>query len=282
MIHGRLELDTTNGLTMVAQASIIEAARMILSSDWLIGFTGAGMSEESGISTYRDPGGLWDRYPEGASGGIMGILKRHPEAFQELFSDLLKKFKNSVPNAGHYALAWLEKEGYLKSVITQNGDDLYQDAGGSNVLELHGNAFRFKCLECGQKRMFSRNGLFSLVEDILSKMKRFSVDQLMPHLPSCKCKGKMRPDVVGFGEAVQNLDQAKEQANKSDLMLIMGTSGVVYPAAVLPLIAKDNGAKLIEINPKESALTARCDLFLPCKTGEILPLIVNKVAEIRP
>ena len=79
LIHGRLKLDNTDGLKMVAQDSISEASRMILSSDWLVGFTGAGLSEESGISTYRDPGGLWDRYPEGASGGIMGILRRHPE-----------------------------------------------------------------------------------------------------------------------------------------------------------------------------------------------------------
>ena len=266
---------------MFDQDAIIEASRMILSSDWLVGFTGAGLSEESGISTYRDPGGLWDRYPEGASGGIMGILRRHPKAFHELFSELLKKFKNSAPNPGHYALAALEKEGYLKSVITQNGDNLYQDAGGSNVLELHGNAFRFRCLECGQKRMFSREELFALVEDVLSKMERFSIELLMPHLPSCKCKGKMRPDVVGFGEAVQKLDQATEQANKCDLMLIMGTSGVVYPAAMLPLIAKENGARLIEINPKESALTVRCDLFLPGKTGEILPMIVKKIREMK-
>lgn len=262
---------------MVNQDAIIKASRMIITADRLVGFAGAGLSAESGISTYRDPGGLWDRYPEGASGGIMGILRRHPEAFHELFSDLLNKFKNSAPNPGHYALVELEKEGYLKSIITQNGDNLYQDAGGSNVLELHGNAFRFRCLECGQKLMFSREELFALVEDVLSKMERFSVKSLMPHLPSCKCGGKMRPDVVGFGESVQKLDQAMEEAKRCDLMLIMGTSGVVYPAAMLPLIAKENGARLIEINPQESALTSRCDIFLPGKTGEILPLIVKKL-----
>lgn len=262
---------------MADKNAIIEASRMIIASHWLVGFTGAGVSAESGISTYRDPGGLWDRYPEGASGGIMGILRRHPEAFHELFFELLQKFKNSAPNPGHYAMVELEKKGYLKSVITQNGDNLYQDAGGSNILELHGNAFRFRCLECGQKRMFSQEELFSLVEDVLSKMERFSIESLMPHLPSCKCGGKMRPDVVGFGESVQKLEQATEQANRCDLMLIMGTSGVVYPAAMIPSLAKQNGAKLIEINPQESALTPQCDLFLPGKTGEILPMIVKKM-----
>ena len=266
---------------MVEQDVITEAARMIISSDWLSAFSGAGLSEESGISTYRDPGGLWDRYPEGAAGGIMGILRRHPEAFHELFSGLLKNLKNSSPNPGHYALVWLEQNGYLKSVITQNGDNLYQDAGGSNILELHGNAFRFRCLECGQKHLFARNELFALVEDILSKMKHFSLDLLMTLLPSCKCKGKMRPDIVGFGEAVQNLDQATEQAGKCDLMLIMGTSGVVYPAAMIPLMAKEKGARLIEINPKKSALTLKCDLFLPGKTGEVLPIIVKQIIEMQ-
>jgi len=261
---------------MADKNAIIEAARMIIASHWLVGFTGAGVSAESGISTYRDPGGLWDRYPEGASGGIMGILRRHPEAFHELFFELLQKFKKSAPNHGHYAMVELEKMGCLKSVITQNGDNLYQDAGGSNILELHGNAFRFRCLECSQKRMFSREELFSLVEDVLSKMECFSIESLMPHLPSCQCGGKMRPDVVGFGESVQKFDQATEQANKCDLMLIMGTSGVVYPAAMLPSLAKQNGAKLIEINPQESALTSQCDLFLPGKTGVILPEIIKK------
>ncbi|MGV8073108.1 MAG: Sir2 family NAD-dependent protein deacetylase [Syntrophobacteraceae bacterium] len=262
---------------MIDQNGIIEASRMILSSKWLVAFTGAGLSEESGISTYRDPGGLWDRYPEGASAGIMGILKRHPEAFHELFSQLLKTFRNSAPNPGHYALARLEEAGILKSLITQNGDNLYQDAGGSKIFELHGNAFRWRCLACGEKRVFSRNELFSLAENILSQMTSFSLDLLMPLLPDCDCHGKMRPDVVGFGEPVQNLSKATWQASKCDLMLIMGTSGVVYPAAMLPLMAKENGAKLIEINPKESALTERCDLFLPGKTGEILPIILEKV-----
>ena len=259
---------------MTEQDLIIEASRMIFSCDWLVAFTGAGLSKESGISTYSDIGGLWDRYPEGASGGIMGILRRHPKAFHELFSGMLKMFKNAAPNPGHYALARLEKAEHLKSLITQNGDNLYQDAGGSNILELHGNVFRFRCLECGRKQIFLRNQLFSLVEVILLNMTHFSLDSLMPLLPNCQCNGKMRPDVVGFGENVQHLDQALKQASRCDLMLIMGTSGVVYPAAQIPIIAKKNGARLIEINPKESALTAKCDLFLRGKTGEILPMII--------
>lgn len=267
---------------MIEHDLITEASRMISSSEWLVAFTGAGLSEESGISTYRDPGGIYERYPEGASGGIMGILRSHPEAFHELFSGLLKMFKGAAPNPGHYALARLEEAGYLKFLITQNGDNLYQEAGGSNILELHGNAFRFRCLECGQKRAFSRDELFSLVEDILSKMTHYSLDSLMPMLPDCHCHGKMRPDVVGFGESVKDLGPAITQADKCDLMLIMGTSGVVYPAAMLPITAKDNGAKLIEINPKESALTAKCDLFLPGKTGEVLPLIMKQISGISP
>lgn len=262
---------------MIPQETIVEASKMISSADWVVAFTGAGLSEESGISTYRDPGGIYERYPEGASGGMMGILRSHPEAFHELISGMLKMFKNAAPNPGHHALARLEETGHLTSLITQNGDNLYQEAGGSNILELHGNAFRYRCLECGQKRAFSRKELFALVENVLSKMTHYSLDVLMPLLPDCDCGGKMRPDVVGFGESVQKLDQAWGQAEKCDVMLIMGTSGVVYPAAQLPIIAKDNGAKLIEINPNRSALTDMCDLFLPGKTGEVLPVILKNI-----
>jgi len=266
---------------MVDSNKILEASTMIHCSSRVVGFTGAGVSEESGISTFRDPNGLWNRYSGGASGGIMGILKRHPEAANELFSEMLQTFKSCTPNPGHYAFAELEEMGYLKSIITQNGDNLHQDAGSLKVFELHGNLFRFRCLDCAQKKHFSKDELFTLVEDILSNMKQFSIEWVMPYLPSCECGGKMRPDIVTFGEPVHQLDEATEEASKCDLMLISGTSGVVYPAAILPVSAKEKGAKLIEINPAESALTARCDLFLPGKTGEILPEIVQKIKEMK-
>ena len=266
---------------MVDNDKIDQAATMIHSSRWVVGFTGAGVSEESGISTFRDPDGLWNRYPEGASGGIMGILKRHPEAANEMFSGILKTFKSCAPNPGHYAFAELERMGYLKSIITQNGDNLHQDAGSSKVYELHGNAFRFRCLECARKKHFPRAELFSFIENILSNMKRFSIEWVMPYLPSCECGGTMRPDVVTFGESVHQIDEATAEAHRCDLMLISGTSGVVYPAAILPVMAKERGAKLIEINPIESALTARCDLFLPGKTEEVLPIITQRIKEMR-
>jgi len=266
---------------MAERDAIIEASKMIAPSSRVVGFTGAGVSEESGISTYRDPGGLWDRFPEGASGGIMGILRRHPEVAHELFSGLLEKLREAVPNPGHYALSELEKMGHLKGIITQNGDNLHQEAGSSNVVELHGNGYRWRCLECSTKKVFSRDGLFEMAEKILSKMEQFSIEWIIPQLPPCACGGHMRPDAVGFGEPVQNLDRATEEANKCDVMLIMGTSGVVYPAAMFPLIARERGAKLIEINPRESDLTTHCDLFLPGKTGEILPGIVQEIREMR-
>lgn len=266
---------------MVNRDKIIEAAAMVHHASRVVGFTGAGVSEESGISTFRDPNGLWNRYSGGASGGIMGILKRHPEAANELFSEILQTFKSCAPNPGHYAFADLEEMGYLKSIITQNGDNLHQDGGSLKVFELHGNLFRFRCLDCAQKKHFPKDELFSFVENILSNMKQFSIAWVMPYLPSCRCGGKMRPDIVTFGESVHQLGKATEEACKCDVMLIAGTSGMVYPAAALPVDAKKNGAKLIEINPNESMLTARCDLFLPGKTGEILPEIVQKIKAMR-
>ena len=188
--------------------------------------------------------------------------------------EFLEKFKNAKPNPGHKAIADMEGMGYIKSIITQNGDNLHTDAGNTEVYELHGNIFRFRCLQCSKKRVLERDDLFEIMESMIEKFKG-SIEEIFEFLPQCNCSGIMRPDVVAFGEQVQCLREATRATFSCDLMLIVGTSGVVYPAASLPMRAREIGACLIEVNPKESELTPICDLFIPGAAGEVLPKLVS-------
>ena len=265
---------------MVSQEMIDKSVRLISESRRVVALTGAGISAESGISTYRDPGGIWDRYPEGSSGGIMAVLVNHPEDAHQILMGFLNKIKAASPNPGHRALFDLEKMGYLRSVITQNVDNLHREAGNSRVLEMHGNIYRLRCLVCNKKKILGREACFEMMSELIMKIKRFSLKEMIRHLPLCSCGGNTRPDVVAFGEPVQELGEAIAEAKACDLMLILGTSGVVYPAASLPDYARAGGACLIEINPRESALTEQCDLFLEGKTGDILPRIILSLKEI--
>lgn len=262
------------------QEIIDKSARLISEARRVVALSGAGVSAESGISTYRDTGGIWDRYPEGNSGGITAVLANHPEEAPHILMGFLNGMKAARPNPGHLALVDLEKMGYLRSVITQNVDNLHREAGNSRVLEMHGNIFRLRCLECGKKKILERQAYFEMMAELVTKIDRFSMEEIRTRLPLCSCGGNTRPDAVAFGEPVQELKEAIAEAETCDLMLILGTSGVVYPAASLPSHARSGGARLIEINPKTSALTAQCDLFLEGKTGDILPRIVSSLQEI--
>ena len=265
---------------MISQEAIDKSAQCISESRRVVALTGAGISAESGISTYRDPGGLWDRYPEGDSGGLMAVMAKHPEDMPQILMGFLNGIKSARPNPGHKALAELEKMGYLRSVITQNVDNLHREAGNSRVLEMHGNIYRLRCLVCNKKKILEREVYFQMMTGLIMKIERFSLEEIILHLPLCSCGGNTRPDFVGFGEPVQEFQEAIAEAKACDLMLIMGTSGVVYPAASLPAHARSEGTRLIEINPKKSALTSQCDLFLEGETGVILPRIVSSLKEI--
>ena len=265
---------------MISQEMIDRAARLVSGCHRVTALTGAGISAESGISTYRDPGGLWDRYPEGSSGGIVAVMARHPEDAPQILMDFLNGIRTARPNPGHRALVDLERMGYLRAVITQNVDNLHREAGNSRVFEMHGNIYRLRCLKCGEKKVLERDMFFEVFEGSIAKMKRFSFAEMASHFPACSCGGNTRLDAVTFGEPVQDLNEAMVEARACNLMLILGTSGVVYPAASLPSMAKSAGALLIEINPRESALTDQSDLFLEGNTGEILPRIVLSLKEI--
>jgi NAD-dependent deacetylase len=170
-------------------------------------------------------------------------------------------FMEAKPNAGHYALAELESMGILKSLVTQNIDNLHIEAGSKRVLEIHGNRLKLRCVECSAR--FPRKG--------------FDLSTLPPLCPTCS--GVMKDDVVNFGEPIPRdvLDECQTEANMSDCMIVVGTSAVVYPAASLPLIVKEKGGTIIEVNPLESELSKISDVVIRAPSGEALPALVESI-----
>ena len=219
------------------QSLVREAASLIRDAKHLTAFTGAGMSVESGIPPFRGPGGLWDRYDQRIL-EISYFLAR-PEAcwpvIREIFYD---HFAKAQPNRGHAVLAELEAEGRLKALITQNIDDLHTRAGNRSVIEFHGNSRLLVCLDC-EKRVEA------------------SSVELSRRPPRCACGGVYKPDFVFFGEGIppRAKGAADEAARRTDCMLVIGSTGEVYPAAAIPQAAARRGARIIEINPEPSAFT---------------------------
>ncbi len=222
--------------------------------------TGAGISAESGVPTFRGQGGLWKNFkPEELA--TPQAFRKNPALVWEWYTWRRSKIATAKPNAGHLALVELEKtygEDFL--LITQNVDGLHQKAGSQRLIELHGNIWRVRCLSCGAVY--------------------YDYSLSFPKLPpTCKeCGGLIRPDVVWFGEALPEdaLSLAYRWAKSCDVFVVVGTSGVVYPAAELPYLAKHHGAKLIEINPEDTPISSVVDVIIrePASTG------VKKLLEV--
>ncbi len=239
------------------------AAEILARSKYAIVFTGAGVSTESGIPDFRGPQGLWKRVdPEKFT---ISYFISNPDEVWELFVNYLMISSDVKPNPAHKAIAELEALGIVKSVITQNVDGLHQRAGSRKVIELHGNLRYAVCINCGNR--------ISLEEAI----KLFEKKNSAPRCP--KCGGLLKPDVVFFGEPLPQgaLKAAFEEARKADVVLVVGSSLVVTPAAYVPMIAKENGAKLIIVNLEETAMDHLADVVIRGRAGEILPKIVERV-----
>jgi len=237
----------------------MDVADVIAKSRHCIVFTGAGISAESGVPTFRGAGGLWERYkPEELA--TPEAFARDPGLVWRWYRWRQEVVYNAEPNPGHRAIAELEALGVVKAVITQNVDGLHQKAGSRNVVELHGSLWRARCVKCGAVYRLEK-----------------PVEEIPPKCP--KCGGLLRPDVVWFGEALpqEAWRQAVELASRSDVVIVVGTSGVVYPAAYIPYIAKEHGAVVVEINIEESAITPVADFFLRGKAGEVLPNLAEEV-----
>jgi NAD-dependent deacetylase len=259
---------------MLEEARLIEAvdqaARLVLAAEYVTAMSGAGLSVESGIPPFRGPGGLWTKYGEPDSRGYERFLS-DPKAWWEArvkgvdTMPEMRALDNAVPNEGHFALAELEEMGLLRFIITQNVDNLHTLAGTKNVAEIHGNRFKVRCVECLARR----------------DREEISYDVLPPRCP--ECGGVLKNDGVMFGEPIPTDVMAicRREALRTDCVLIVGTSAVVYPAAELPQIARSRGARLIEVNPEETPLTPYVDVALRGPAGESLPRLVEKVRELR-
>jgi NAD-dependent deacetylase len=220
--------------------------------------TGAGVSAESGIPTFRDAQtGLWARYsPEELASPQ--AYARDPELVWQWYAWRLELCREAAPNAGHTALAALEGVRSL-TLVTQNVDGLHQTAGSQNVIELHGNIRRARCERCERTRDLEPN-------------------ETLP--PTCHaCGSRMRPNVVWFGESLPRLalERAWQAFADCDVALIVGTSGRVQPAASLGEVARQSGATVIEVNPEATPLSARADVVLRGSSAVVLPRLLEAV-----
>ncbi|HDD64841.1 MAG TPA: NAD-dependent deacylase [Firmicutes bacterium] len=240
-------------------------ADVIKKSRYTVVLTGAGISVESGIPPFRGSGGLWEKYrPEIYATfptAIFTFLLK-PEKFVKFAVEFTQTIINAEPNYAHIALAEMEREGFIKSVITQNIDNLHQQAGSKNVIELHGNLYRWFCLKCGRKKVFNKEELRNFIGELSEKRGRREILRIYRKFFSCGCGGRLRPSIVFFGESLpyENFKNAEKEAKRADVFMLIGTSGMVNPAAELPYMARDNGAFIIEINPGESNLRRISDI----------------------
>lgn len=217
--------------------------------------TGAGISQESGIPTFRGKDGLWKNYDPMKLATIDAFYD-NPELVWEWYEDRRKNILQAEPNLGHKAIAELEKFTDVV-VLTQNIDGLHQKAGSSNVLELHGSIIRIKCTVCDYKELIR--------------------ERIFPLQPICKCGNILRPDVVWFGEPLPQdvWVSAIAHSGSCDLMFIVGTSLVVSPANSLPIYAKQNMAKLVEINPDKTIMSMDMDISIRSTSVKALPEIIS-------
>jgi NAD-dependent deacetylase len=251
---------------MVYQQEMKRLVELITSSNTIVAFTGAGISAESGIPTFRGKGGVWEKYDPEKVASIWSFLE-NPANYWEFARDFEARFFNVEPSPGHLALGELEKIGRLEAVITQNVDGLHQKAGNTRVIELHGNTAVIRCLDCGKE--YTREDVFERLEIELP--------------PRCDCGGnKLKPDAVFFGEPLPEkpLSEAMDLARKSDLMLVVGTSLVVYPAAEIPLIARSHGCHLVLINLEQTPVDDIFDIKFYTRASEVLPSVVEEVRGI--
>lgn len=245
------------------QDKIKKAAQLLKNSKYAIVFTGAGISVESGIPPFRGENGLWNKYDPSFL-EISYFLSYPIESWKlikEIFYDF---FGLAKPNEAHIAIAQLEKTAIVKKVITQNIDNLHTEAGSVEVLEFHGSSKELVCTNCPAR--YSKSMVYE------------------QEVPLCdKCHSLLKPDFVFFGEAIPEPTGSKSfsAGMQADVLLVIGTTGEVMPACNIPYYAKQNGAKIIEINPLKSNYTDQItDIFLEGKAAEIMESLLHEINSI--
>jgi NAD-dependent deacetylase len=224
---------------------IDQAADILISSEFTIALTGAGISVDSGIPDFRSAGGLWSRF-DPAEYATIAAFRANPGKVWKMVREMGELIDQAQPNMAHTGLGELENMGYLHHIITQNVDNLHQAGGSKNVIEYHGNASTLSCLVCGK----------------------------------CDCNEVLKPDVVFFGEPIP--EEARSQsfriASQAQALMVIATSAIVSPANTIPGIAKQNGAKIIEINKEKTHLTGSVtDIFLQGNAGKTISALLAAV-----
>jgi NAD-dependent deacetylase len=239
--------------------NIPEAVKLLKQSTYTTAFTGAGISVESGIPPFRGENGLWSKYDPIVLD--LEYFYKHSlhswEVIKEIFYDF---FGQANANPAHIALAKMEQKGFLKNIITQNIDNLHQEAGNTEVFEFHGNSRTLVCTSC-QKH-------YEITDLSLEKLPLLCPD----------CNGLIKPDFIFFGEGIPPVAYQKslKAAEKADVFLLIGTTGEIMPASQIPFLAKSNGAKIIEVNPNPSNYTNQItDVFLQGKATEVMAEILK-------
>ena len=227
----------------------------------IVFFTGAGISAESGIPTFRGKDGIWNKLKPEELANFNAFLK-NPDMVWEWYQHRRNIIHETGPNPAHHAIVEFEKYYDDVAVVTQNVDNLHGRVGSKNIYELHGNIERNYCVDCKTEYDDSK------------------IDLSTKQVPNCElCDGLIRPDVVWFGEMLpqQVFADAEKKAEQSDICFIIGTSAVVYPAAYIPMSAKQNGSYLVEINITNTEISSYCNYSLFGKAGEIMPEILKEV-----
>lgn len=232
--------------------------RKLTSAESVVALTGAGISAESGVPTFRGAEGLWKKFkPEELAS--FDAFMRNPDLVWEWYRYRRKLVSKTQPNPGHYALAEMEKLFPRFAIVTQNVDNLHRRAGSRNIFELHGNIERNYCVSCGK---------YATDDAVLAG----------DHIPRCvSCGGIIRPDVVWFGEAlpVDAWNDSVDAAGRADIFFSVGTSAIVYPAASLPSAAKKAGAYVVEINIEPTDLSHKADEVILAPSSRALPKILE-------
>ncbi len=248
------------------QESIQRAAKDLAGAENAVALTGAGISVESGIPPFRGKGGIWEKIDPMEYATIEAFMADPVKVWNVLIKEMKTIIDQAAPNEGHKGLARLAEMGILTTVITQNVDGLHQLAGNADVIEFHGNFAWHRCMACDARLETGKIDLSRIP-------------------PQCPCGGIYRPEVIFFGESIppEALTRSRKLSVQCDVMLVVGTSATVHPAAYMPVIAKRNGAVVIEINPEPSPLTGSVsDYLVRGNAGEVMTGIIAELERLRP
>ncbi len=245
---------------------IARAARELAATRRAVALTGAGISIESGIPPFRGPGGLWEKVDPMEVAHIDAFRRNPQKVWALLIRGMQTVLAKAAPNPAHRGLATLEALGHLQAVITQNVDGLHQQAGSRDVIEFHGNFAWQRCMICERRCRSEELDLATIP-------------------PRCDCGGIYRPDCVFFGEMIppEHLARAQQLSAGCQVMLVVGTSATVHPAAMLPHLARNAGARVIEVNPEPTPLTGTVsDYLISGPASKVVDALASAVTALRP